>query len=62
LLRFAEEMQEIGHFITDFFGRYEQASAGMDFARDFGKMCSLLQSRIFREESILFPAYKKVRA
>ncbi len=60
LARFAEEMEEIGRFVMDFFTRYEQASAGMDFARDFGKMCSLLQGRIFREESVLFPAFEKI--
>ena len=53
--RFRNEMQEITNEAERFFERYPEPVQTMEFARDVGKVFSLLSNRIITEESVLYP-------
>ena len=56
---FGKDMNEITGFVLKFFENIENDKySQLEFARDFGKMVSLLSGRISREENILYPLYE----
>lgn len=57
---FANEMEGITNFALEFFEKYENASSGVGFAKDFGKLLGELANRIRREETLLYEAYEKL--
>lgn len=55
LNRFQNEMQEIATDAERFFERYPRPVQSVEFARDIGRIFSLLGNRIITEESVLYP-------
>jgi len=55
LERFQSEMQEITNDAELFFERYPTPVQSVAFARDIGRIFSLLGNRIITEESVLYP-------
>lgn len=55
LNRFQSEMQEIAADAERFFERYPTPVQSVAFARDIGRIFSLLANRIITEESVLYP-------
>jgi len=58
---FAKDMQDISKTALDFFDKYQSGGSGIEFARDFGRLFSVLNMRIGREERILFPEFEKIQ-
>lgn len=58
---FAKEMESISKAALDFFEKYKSGGSGIEFARDFGRLFSILQMRIGREERILYPEFLKLQ-
>lgn len=58
---FATEMEKITVFVLDFFSKYEKGGSGLEFSKDYGRLFSSLQSRINKEESMLYKAYNKIK-
>lgn len=58
---FANDMGTISKTALDFFDKYKTGGSGIEFARDFGRLFSVIQMRIGREERILYPEYMKIR-
>lgn len=56
---FAKEMEGITGLVSEFYFKYPKNSRGLDFARDFGRLFAMLQTRIGREERILYPQFLK---
>ncbi len=58
---FANDMDEISKGVMDFFKKY---AAGCDdnmaFSKDFGKLFATIQTRVRKEETILYPEYDKL--
>ncbi len=57
---FASDMDKISKAAIDFFNKWEKGGDGMEFAKDVGNLIAVLQGRIRREESSLYPEYDKV--
>lgn len=57
---FARDMDSISKAALDFFEKYQSGGSGMEFARDFGRLFSVLQMRIGQEERILYAEYLKL--
>lgn len=53
--RFQSEMQEIAADAERLFERYPTPVQNVEFARDIGRIFSLLGNRIITEESVLYP-------
>jgi len=58
---FAKDMDSISKAALDFFEKYKSGGSGLEFARDFGWLFSVLQMRIGREERILYAEYLKLQ-
>lgn len=58
---FAKDMLEISKSAMAFFERYQNGGSGVEFARDFGRLFSMLNLRIGREERILFEEFQKLQ-
>lgn len=57
---FATDMDKISKAAIDFFAKWEKGGDGMEFAKDIGNLIAVLQGRIRREESSLYPEYDKL--
>ncbi|MDB5096698.1 MAG: Hemerythrin cation binding protein [Cyanobacteria bacterium RYN_339] len=57
---FAKDMEIVSSLAMGFFDKYSQGSTGLDLARDFGKLYTILKTRIRKEEDILYLAYTQV--
>jgi iron-sulfur cluster repair protein YtfE (RIC family) len=51
---FIEEMKEITHDCFAFFDKYTMSGGGFEFMRDFDRLYNELESRLKKEQSILF--------
>lgn len=60
LVLFARDQEVVSSFATGFFDKHGQGSSDPDLARDFGKLCNLLRTRIRKEEDVLYQAYLRV--
>ena len=58
---FGKDMEEITKFTLQFFDKMESNQySSLEYAKDFGKLVTILSSRISREENILYPLYETV--
>lgn len=57
---FAREMETISREALSFLDKYMSGGSGLEFARDFGRLCANLGQRIRKEESILYSEYDKL--
>lgn len=57
---FAREMDTISKEALSFLDKYISGGSGLEFARDFGRLCANLTQRVRKEESILYPEYDKL--
>ena len=58
---FGKDMEEITKFTLHFFDKMENNQySSLEYAKDFGKLVTILSSRISREENILYPLYETV--
>ncbi len=56
---FARDMEGITDMVMTFFDKYSGVP-GVELARDFGKIYSVLSQRIIREEGIIYPKYDEL--
>jgi len=61
IAEFIEEMKEASKFCQAFFEKYAISGGGIEFFQDFEKLYNLLKNRIQKEESVLYPEYKKLQ-
>lgn len=61
LVIFARDMDKISAAALDFFDKYADGGAGLDFARDYGSLVATLSSRIRKEESVLYHRYNEIQ-
>ncbi len=52
-----EDMKEVTDFCQSFFEKYTIGGGGIEFLRDFEKLYKMLESRLKKEETILYPNY-----
>jgi hypothetical protein len=57
---FAKDMEIVSSLALGFFDKYSQGSSGLDLARDFNKLYTILKTRVRKEEDILYLAYTQV--
>ena len=58
---FGKDMEEITKFTLQFFDKMESNQySPIEYAKDFGKLVTILSSRISREKNILYPLYETV--
>lgn len=57
---FAKDMEIVSSLALGFFDKHSQGSSGLDLARDFNKLYTILKTRIRKEEDILYLAYTQV--
>ena len=57
---FARDMDQISAAALEFFDKYAEGGKGIEFARDFGRLFSVLSSRIRKEENFLYKEYDKI--
>ncbi len=57
---FAKDMESISKAALDFFEKYSGGGSGIDFASDYGRLMSALNSRIRREESIIYAKFDEI--
>ncbi|MFZ5626133.1 MAG: hemerythrin domain-containing protein [Bacillota bacterium] len=57
---FAKDMDEISRLAMEFFQKYAQGGAGVEFARDFGRLYATLGERIRREENIIYVRFQQL--
>ena len=60
LRTFASEMETISSEVTKFFEKYGSGGSGFDFAKDFGRLYSVLGQRIQNEESVLYKKFEQL--
>ncbi|MCP4130124.1 MAG: hemerythrin domain-containing protein [bacterium] len=58
---FTKNMEEVSQTALVFFDNYLNREASMEFARDFGRLFSVISHRIGREETILYKKYEEIR-
>jgi iron-sulfur cluster repair protein YtfE (RIC family) len=51
---FVDEMTQVTQFCEYFFNKYSVSGGGIEFLRDFDRLYSQLESRLRKEERILF--------
>ncbi|OHD56858.1 MAG: hypothetical protein A2014_08385 [Spirochaetes bacterium GWF1_49_6] len=57
---FAGDMDSISTTALTFFDKYSKDNHDTDFAKDFGRLFSILSNRIRREESIIYSKYEEL--
>lgn len=58
---FGKDMEEITKFTLQFFDKMEKNQyTSLEYAKDFGKLVTILSGRISREENILYPLFDTV--
>lgn len=57
LSNFASDMDKISKAAINFFAEWEMGGDALDFVKEIETLIAVLQSRIRREETILYPEY-----
>ena len=57
---FSQNLEGITSFVQEFFDKYSEGGEGDDYDVDFGKLFTMLSTRIRREELILFKKYREI--
>jgi iron-sulfur cluster repair protein YtfE (RIC family) len=57
---FSQNLEGITSYVEHFFEKYSKGGEGEEFDRDFGKLFTMLSTRIRREELILFNKYLEI--
>ncbi|MCP4151290.1 MAG: hemerythrin domain-containing protein [bacterium] len=57
---FAKDMEEISKTALQFFEKYSGGGAGLEFAKDFGRLHATLAQRISKEENIIYKKYDQL--
>lgn len=57
---FAGDMVGISKTAIEFFGKYSQGGSGIEFAKEIGKLFTILKSRISKEEDIIYKEYERL--
>ncbi len=57
---FAKDMDEISKAALGFFEKYSSGGAGLEFAKDFGKLFAVLANRITKEEQTLYKKFDEL--
>ena len=57
---FARDMDEITKAAWEFFDKYSTGGSGIEFAKDFGRLYSVLSQRISKEERIIYEKYDEL--
>lgn len=63
LRTFASEMKTVSSEVTRFFAKYGSGGSGgsgLDFAKDFGRLNSVLRQRIRNEETVLYTKFEQL--
>lgn len=61
LKMFTDDMKSITDQVISFYAKYENGIQNkLDFATDFGVIVSILNDRIWREETILYPKFESL--
>jgi iron-sulfur cluster repair protein YtfE (RIC family) len=57
---FSQNLEGITSYVKEFFSKYSDGGEGEEFDKDFGKLFTMLSTRIRREELILFKKYREI--
>ena len=57
---FARDMDKVSKTALEFFDKYSTVGSGLEFAKDFGRLFSLLTQRIGKEEIIIYEKYDEL--
>jgi len=57
---FTSEMESLTKDVVAFIANADKMTLGMDYARELGKIISIVKRRISREETLLYPLYEKL--
>lgn len=57
---FTSEMESLTKDVVAFIANADKMTLGMDYARELGKIISIVKRRISKEETLLYPLYEKL--
>jgi hypothetical protein len=58
---FEKDLTDVTAVAQDFFSKYDEVCADIDFIQDFGLFFMMFKERVVREENILFLEYERLK-